>query len=112
MEFEKLNEKGEIIIMLIDVMKDVNLKYDIKLVMVIYKCDIGCCDVYLDFNYIYDEYCFLIKMSSFIRGLFWCKFWIGIFFNEVIDGKVYWFGDDFFLGGNWGVDYINNNKLN
>lgn len=112
MEFEKLNEKGEIITMPTDVMKDVNLKYDTKPVMVIYKCDIGRCDAYPDPNYTHDEHRFLIKMSSFTRGSFWRKSWIGNSSNEVIDGKVHWFGDDFSLGGNWGVDYTNNNKPN
>lgn len=95
-----------------DVMKDVNLKYDTKPVMVIYKCDIGRCDAYPDPNYTHDEHRFLIKMSSFTRGSFWRKSWIGNSSNEVIDGKVHWFGDDFSLGGNWGVDYTNNNKPN
>lgn len=112
MEFEKLNEKGEIITMPTDVMKDVNLKYDTKPVMVIYKCDIGRCDAYPDPNYTHDEHRFLIKMSSFTRGSFWRKSWIGNSSNEVIDGKVHRFGDDFSLGGNWGVDYTNNNKPN
>ena len=103
MAFKKLDEYGDTITCVTDVVKDIDLKYDTKPAMIIYRCDIRGCDSHS----MEDEHSFLIDMNCFVRGTFWCKTTIGNGFNEVTNGEVIVVRDDFSFGGSWGVNYTN-----
>ena len=103
MAFKKLDEYGDTITCVTDVVKDIDLKYDTKPAMIIYRCDIRGCDSHS----MEDEHSFLIDMNCFVRGTFWCKTTIGNGSNEVTNGEVIVVRDDFSFGGSWGVNYTN-----
>ena len=108
MAFKKLDEHGDTVTCVTDVIKDVDLKYDTKPVMIIYRCDIdGCYPHSME-----SEHHFGIDASYFVRGIFWCNIDVSSNPDGVVDGEVYWSADDFSLGRSWGVSYTNDNIPN
>lgn len=109
MIFKKLDENGDTITIKDDIIKDVNLEYNIKPVAQIHYCHISPCDE----NHEGDDYSIhscSVETYFYIRGTFWIKHFTPfepIISNTVYGGVCYIWGDDFSRGASFGITYTN-----